>query len=208
MNTMGDKLYFDHFDAIYLYHDYLPALDDTLSHDTLPSGYTSLCHRMRSSREKLARFFGCSWPPYDLSLRVIERYGLAALLQSNVPLVYFLRYLLDQWAAENLFFYCDVENFEQAEHSNAHNRAIAAQRIYDTFIRRDAIFEVNLVAHDDQRRHRAMLHGDAGCFEEAKEQALLILVHRFEGFKASEFYQEMLSNIGNPAYCNHPYCCL
>lgn len=199
MNAIDDKLYFDHFDAIYLHHDYLPALDDTLSHDTLPTSYTALCRRMRLSREKLARFFGCSWPPYDLSLRVIERYGLAALLQSNVPLVYFLRHLLDQWAAENLFFYCDVENFEQVEHSNAHNRAIAAQRIYDTFIKRDAIFEVNLVAHSDQRRHRAMLNGDAGCFEEAKEQALLILVHRFEDFKASELYQEMLSNIGTHA---------
>ena len=72
-----------------------------------------------------------------------------------------------------------------------------AQRIYETYIRQDAVFEVNLVGPDDQLSREAMQRGDADCFKEAKDQCLMILQHRFEGFRTSPLYQEMISNIGD-----------
>lgn len=223
--------YLKHFDDIYLNQCHLFS-DNTLTHSTLPSDPSILSTRIFNSRLKLISLFR-SLPPFDISLSNVETYGLGALLQSNVPLVYFLRYLLDHWAAENLYFFIDVEIYEQTDFgipygngylgrrsagainrrsiSSAGNRssvisggctsqeqrAMAAQRIYETYIRQDAVFEVNLVGPDDRVGRDAMQRGDADCFKQAKDQCLMILQHRFEGFRTSPLYQEMISNIGD-----------
>lgn len=223
--------YLKHFDDIYLNQCYLFS-ENTLTHSILPADPSILSTRIFNSRLKLISLFRSS-PPLDISISNIETYGLGAILQSNVPLVYFLRYLLDHWAAENLYFYIDVEIYEQTDfrvpHGNGYlgrrsagainrhstfsmsnrtsvgsggstcqeQRAMASQRIYETYIRQDAVFEVNLVGPDDQLSREAMQHGNIDCFKEAKDQCLMILQHRFEGFRTSPLYQEMISNIGD-----------
>ena len=74
---------------------------------------------------------------------------------------------------------------------------MAARRVYETYMRQDAVFEVNLVDPEDKASREAMQRGDADCFRKAKDQCLMILQHGFEGFKASPLYQEMISNIGD-----------
>lgn len=54
----------------------------------------------RSSR-KLDHFFG-EFIPHDICVREIKKEGLKALLQSKVPLCYFLYHLLGEYSHENL----------------------------------------------------------------------------------------------------------
>jgi regulator of G protein signaling-like protein len=225
--------YLRHFDDIYLHQCHLISPDDTLTHSILPADPSLLSTRIFHSRLKVMSLFR-SFPPLDISISNVEMYGLGALLQSNVPLVYFLRYLLDHWSTENLYFYMDVELYEQMDfwirHGNGHvrrrsigiinrrsvisnagnrlnaggdaagcqeERVMAAQRIYETYVRQNAIFEVNLVDPNDKTSREAMQRGDMDCFKKAKDQCLMILQQEFEGFRASTLYQEMISNIGD-----------
>lgn len=54
----------------------------------------------RSSR-KLDHFFG-ERIPRDVSVREIQREGLKVMLQSKIPLCYFLYHLLEEYSSENL----------------------------------------------------------------------------------------------------------
>jgi hypothetical protein len=53
------------------------------------------------SERKLQHFFG-DFLPLDVSLREIQSDGLKALLQSKVPLAFFLHSLLEDFCSENL----------------------------------------------------------------------------------------------------------
>lgn len=57
--------------------------------------------RRRKASEYLSWFFG-QRVSLDVSVNEVQTYGLAALLQSNVPLCYFLYYLLENYCSENL----------------------------------------------------------------------------------------------------------
>ena len=59
----------------------------------------------QARRAKLANFFGDE-PPIDISTSEIDRHGLKALLQSRVPLCYFLYMLLEDYNSENLVGFC------------------------------------------------------------------------------------------------------
>jgi hypothetical protein len=50
---------------------------------------------------RLLRFFGDT-PPLDVALEDLEVYGLGLILHSKLPLCYFLRSLLEDYASENL----------------------------------------------------------------------------------------------------------
>jgi hypothetical protein len=54
-----------------------------------------------ATAEKLKQFFGQA-PPSDICLSEIEREGLKAMLQSKIPLCYFLYHLLQEYSCENL----------------------------------------------------------------------------------------------------------
>lgn len=59
--------------------------------------------RRKKQKKKLARFFGQE-APVDVSVHEIQKYGLLALLKSNVPLTYFLYMLMDKYCSENLVY--------------------------------------------------------------------------------------------------------
>lgn len=60
-------------------------------------------YRIKTSRssKKLDHFFG-EFIPHDICIREIKKEGLKALLQSKVPLCYFLYHLLEEYSHENL----------------------------------------------------------------------------------------------------------
>lgn len=65
------------------------------------TGELSIWDRRKKQKQKLARFFG-EEAPVDISVQEIQKYGLVALLKSNVPLTYFLYMLMDKYCSENL----------------------------------------------------------------------------------------------------------
>ena len=122
--------YLEHFDDIYLNQCHTSP-DHTLTHSVLPTDPSVLSLRISTSRAKLLSLFR-SFPPFDISLSNIEMYGLGALLQSNVPLVYFLRYLLDHLATENLYFYIDVESYEHTDFGTLNGNGHLGRRPNET----------------------------------------------------------------------------
>lgn len=63
--------------------------------------YKAFRVRHLTAKQKMRLFFGTQ-VPYDVSLRNIDEFGLPAMLQSNVPLCYFLMSLVKEIASENL----------------------------------------------------------------------------------------------------------
>lgn len=57
--------------------------------------------KVSKSSHKLESFFG-EPTPVDVCIYEIRKEGLKAILESKVPLCYFLYYLLDEYSSENL----------------------------------------------------------------------------------------------------------
>lgn len=57
--------------------------------------------KVSKSSHKLESFFG-EPTPVDVCVHEIKKEGLKAILESKVPLCYFLYYLLDEYSSENL----------------------------------------------------------------------------------------------------------
>lgn len=64
-------------------------------------GHTLYKVKTTKTNRKLNNFFG-EQPPLDICVREIRKEGLKALLQSKVPLCYFLYHLLEEFSSENL----------------------------------------------------------------------------------------------------------
>ncbi|RKP08813.1 hypothetical protein THASP1DRAFT_15115, partial [Thamnocephalis sphaerospora] len=109
----------------------------------LASSIVSPDDRTIRSARKLAEFFG-DLPPADVSVGEIERDGLCAMLRARVPLCYFLRFLLDEFSSENLFFYLEIEQYESFPFTTDRERRAAANDIYRMYLSQDSQLEVNL----------------------------------------------------------------
>lgn len=91
----------------YFEHDErLSSSSETCEASAAPTAATSFDNTSykikndRSSR-KLDHFFG-ERIPRDVSVREIQREGLKVMLQSKIPLCYFLYHLLEEYSSENL----------------------------------------------------------------------------------------------------------
>lgn len=74
------------------------ATSATINKGSIPQSFWL---KRRQSSQVVSWFFGQKIQ-VDVSVSEIKKYGLGALLQSNVPLCYFLYYLLDNYCSENL----------------------------------------------------------------------------------------------------------
>lgn len=85
------------------------ATTNSINKGTVPPSFWL---KRRQSSQVVSWFFGQKIQ-VDVSVSEIKKYGLGALLQSNVPLCYFLYYLLDNYCSENL-----VANSQIYSHAN------------------------------------------------------------------------------------------
>lgn len=93
-----------------------------------------------SKRLKLQHILGV---PTDIGPALVKKKGLGAALSSNVPLSYFLLFLLKTHSSELLCFYLDVESLESAEMPLVELQR-AVRQIYSTYIEPDSFLEINL----------------------------------------------------------------
>ncbi|CAO3650678.1 unnamed protein product [Mucor hiemalis] len=158
--------------------------------------------RVNRSSKKLDCFFG-EPTPLDVCVAEIVKEGLKAMLESKVPLCYFLHHLLEEYSAENLFFFLDAEKFENLCKNttlSSNEKRYKAQRIFDRFISPTAKLEVNL---DDPIRRRITSHiNDESqfisdhIFTEAKSAVYVLLETSFNQFLNTSSYNAMLQNCG------------
>ncbi|KAI9138287.1 hypothetical protein BKA69DRAFT_1092650 [Paraphysoderma sedebokerense] len=102
--------------------------------------------------KKLNNFFGDA-PPLDMSVMTIGKEGLKAMLQSKIPLCYFLYSLLEDYAYENLFFFLEVERYESTPFPTLAAQLAAAHQIFESYLGRNSQLEVNV---DDKVRKRVI----------------------------------------------------
>lgn len=80
---------------------FLEELSNTAQFTNATDVHSSYKVRVNRSSKKLECFFG-EPTPLDVCVAEIEKEGLKAMLESKVPLCYFLRHLLEEYSAENL----------------------------------------------------------------------------------------------------------
>ncbi|KAG1281558.1 hypothetical protein G6F57_000059 [Rhizopus arrhizus] len=150
--------------------------------------------RVNKSFHKLNCFFG-EPTPVDVCICEIKKEGLKAILESKVPLCYFLYYLLDEHSSENLFFFLEIEQFEKA---SLKDQKETVHSIYNTFISNKAELQVNL---DDKVRRNmldrlSMGHDLSTLFQHAKMSIYNLLETSFMRFLDTKIYQEMMEQCG------------
>ncbi|ORZ10155.1 RGS domain-containing protein [Absidia repens] len=155
-------------------------------------------YRIKTSRssKKLDHFFG-EQIPHDICIKEIKKEGLKALLQSKVPLCYFLYHLLEEYSHENLFFFIELEQYETFQYVSRVQQLATAQHIFNTYLTRNSHFEVNL---DDKVRRTvtdAIQRKDVEtCFETAKRSVYSLLESSYMRFMMTDSYHQMVSTCG------------
>jgi hypothetical protein len=157
--------------------------------------YRRFREKRKMSKKKIKGFFGES-VHVDISVSVIEKKGLSAIMQSNVPLCYFLHALLEDMNAENLFFYLEVEQFEEHEFQTVKVMRKTAMELYNAFVKAGADFEVNLEAKIRDSILPKIENGDQNCFAEAREHVVHLLIPCFSNFTLGPIYDQMVKDLG------------
>ncbi|KAG2187773.1 hypothetical protein INT44_005463 [Umbelopsis vinacea] len=170
------------------------ANNTTLSNS---DGHTLYKVKTTKTNRKLNNFFG-EQPPLDICVREIRKEGLKALLQSKVPLCYFLYHLLEEFSSENLFFFIEVEQYESFVYQTQTQQLATAQHIYEAYLTRNSHFEVNL---DDRVKRNVVQDLEAkaldGLFDQAKQAVFGLLDHSFHRFTSANVWDAMVTNCGD-----------
>lgn len=153
-----------------------------------------LMHQRALAANKLRFFFGRR-PPVDASLDEILAGGLPVLLESNVPLSYFLICTMKQMCSESLFFYLEVHNFQNRTFSSHPKQLIAARRIYHAFLATNSEFEINVNAKTKIKIRKLITLGEQLCFDEAVQHVVQLLQPAYLDFLQSQLFKDLSENI-------------
>ncbi|KAF7727144.1 hypothetical protein EC973_008005 [Apophysomyces ossiformis] len=152
--------------------------------------------KMTRSSRKLDNFFG-EQAPHDICVKEIRKEGLKAMLESKIPLCYFLYHLLEEYSSENLFFFIELEQYQSFSYTSLVQQMATAQHIYNTYLTRNSHLEVNL---DDKVRRMVT---DAlqkkqvdTCFESAKRAVYNLLETSFLRFLQTKTFERMVDECG------------
>lgn len=179
----------DVFKDIYLnYDDYLGPTDGTLSCVSLSRSYQTLSERTKSARKRCKRRFG-GYAPFDYSLKSVVEGGLPVMLQSGTPLMYFVRYLLDEWATESLFFLDCLEQYFLNESNDRKQRQKLFDAMQSLFIEQNSLLQVHFPCNGKDTEEATL--------QSAQRQCLANLHDKFVEFKQDAWWERMLSEIGN-----------
>ncbi|ORX44043.1 regulator of G protein signaling [Piromyces finnis] len=163
---------------------------------------------LTSKREKkLNHFFG-EKTPFDISINEIEVSGLKAILQSKVPLCYFLCSLLEDVCSENLFFFLEALEFEKNKDFNAEEQKESAIYIYETYLSRKSCLEINIdeKVHNDIHKFIQNINSNTSyeeiseCFKNARKSVYQLMEGSFAKFHKSSYFEIMKKELGNSPF--------
>ncbi|KAJ3106073.1 hypothetical protein HDU97_007076 [Phlyctochytrium planicorne] len=133
----------------------------------------------------------------DVPIKEIANQGLTALLDSKLPLCYFLLYLLKEYSSEILFFTLDVQTYEQTLFPSTTTQNIAAQVIFNTYLAPSSLLEINATHKTRRTVIDGVQQGIRCCFAPAQEEAVELLDRAFEQFKKSSVWKDMEVDVGS-----------
>jgi len=164
--------------------------------------------RTHKSEKKLTDFFGDKDVPFDITFKEIEHHGLKAMLQSKVPLCYFLYTLLENYCSENLFFYLETLDFEKRKFSSRSEQEDNAIYIYNTYLSKKSCLEINIdeKLHNEIQKFIMMDMTSAStdtiskCFKNARNAVIQLMEGSYDKFKNSKTFKAMKKDLKNHIY--------
>ncbi|KAL6595168.1 regulator of G protein signaling superfamily [Neocallimastix californiae] len=163
--------------------------------------------RSHKSEKKLIDFFGDEDIPFDITIKEIEVNGLKAMLQSKVPLCYFLYSLLEDFCSENLFFFLEALEFEKGKYSSREEQEENAVYIYNTYLSKKSCLEINIdekVYNEIQEFIKNMNKNSSKsiskCFVNARNSVYQLMEGSFAKFQKSSTYATMKQELGRRLY--------
>ena len=159
-----------------------------------PDPYRQSREKRNKTRKLLRKFFGTS-ARTDISVLEVEKHGLCYLLQSNIPLAHFLLYSLSNFNSENLFFYLEVEVFEEHQFKDLKSLRRTATYLYDAFIKSGADFELNIAGSVRDTLLPKIERGEQNCFSETRDHAISMLEPSFEEFMMSSAWKSFKERV-------------
>jgi len=146
--------------------------------------------------QKLYDFFGND-AAIDIPFEEIERNGIGYLIQSSVPLAYFVEYLLIHENPEILFFFIDVIRFEETIYPDNTSSLEASQDILTNYLCINSPLECRVSSKTRCYCIKAIKAGQRRCFKASKQELLPILERQFDDFKNSKRYAELKCNFAH-----------
>ncbi|KAI9353264.1 hypothetical protein DFJ73DRAFT_828864 [Zopfochytrium polystomum] len=141
--------------------------------------------------------------PVDIPVRDISAEGLPTLLESRLPLCYFLLHLLKESNSEILFFILDVKKFETSLFDSTSAQNAEAERIFNTFLAQSAFLEVNISHKAKRAVIDGIQRGLRWCFAAAAAECITLLERSFAYFKKSDGWTKMERDIGVSRIVSH-----
>jgi len=143
--------------------------------------------------QKLYDFFGND-AAIDIPFEEIEKNGIGYLIQSSVPLAFFILYLLIHDNPEIIFFFLDVIKFEETIYPDNNSSLEASQNILTNYLCINSPLECNVSSKARCQCIKAIKAGQRRCFKASKQELLPVLERQFEDFKNSKRYAELRAN--------------
>jgi len=140
--------------------------------------------------QKLYDFFGND-AAIDIPFEEIEKNGIVYLIQSSVPLAYFIEYLLNHGNPEIMFFFLDVIKFEETIYPDSITSLEASQNILTNYLCTNSPLECKVSTKTRCHCVKAIKAGQRRCFKSSKQELLPILERQFDDFKNSKKYTEL-----------------
>jgi len=164
-------------------------------------------HTSRSV-QKLTSFFGDEGIPFDITIKEIEASGLKALLQSKVPLCYFLYSLLEDYCSENLFFFMEALHFENNLSLSREEQKESVVNIYNSYLSKRSWLEINIdeKVHSDIHNFIQCINNKTSqesiskCLKGARNSVYHLMEGSYSKFIKSEGYLEMKKELGTRIY--------
>ncbi|KAI8900853.1 RGS domain-containing protein [Globomyces pollinis-pini] len=125
---------------------------------------------------------------FDISVATIEAEGLGKLLISVYPLIYFLSFLQQTQCVENLLFILELDAYETM---NLPNLPYFAKHLFQTYMKKDSLFELNLTYKSREIVKNLIKEPDIHCFASAGDETRILLDGTWNDFKASSTFVQM-----------------
>jgi len=178
-----------------------PLLNENISSPTSSNyGYGHRRHNDSLDRivqpvmvQKLYDFFGND-AAIDIPFEEIEKNGIGYLIQSSVPLAFFILYLLIHDNPEIIFFFMDVIKFEETIYPDNNSSLEASQNILTNYLCINSPLECGVSSKARCQCIKAIKAGQRRCFKASKQELLPMLERQFEDFKNSRRYAELRAN--------------
>ncbi|KAJ3045699.1 hypothetical protein HDV00_007825 [Rhizophlyctis rosea] len=166
----------------------------------MTSSFTTQTPLVNSSTRKIESIMGVACP-VDVSLKEIDQSGLIAVLQSRIPLIWFLAYLLKNGGEELLFFLHDTSQFSSTPFPTVSDLRSAAHQICNLYLVPTSPMAIppTIATHTQIRlvADAVKVGTSLRCFDGVQSDVMRGLEEAFNKFRDGKMWEELKEAIGH-----------